>query len=344
MKTALQGLLGLLLAGLLLYWVLHGMDRKILRDALAQASWTALAAGALVNLSHNVFRVWRWRWLLDPVRPGVRFRPMFASVILGYMTTWLVPGRIGEVVRPALLSAREDVPLGPCLGSVVADRLLDGVAIVALFAVGSLNASFSSGSAALAGEIRATAWVALAVISIGLVVLTAVSAAGPQVEAWVSERWAPIRWAGHATLGLSRGFAALRSPGRVVRILVHSFAAWLTIGLGTWLGVRAAGAAVGFSDILVMLPLLALGVAIPTPGGVGGYHAAMKWGLTSFFGIDPAVAAGAGILMHLAIVLPVLVLGPALLYTEKVSWADLVAAAKKVRAMGEAQTPVEAVP
>ena len=91
-----------------------------------------------------------------------------------------------------------------------------------------------------------------------------------------------------------------------------------------------------------MLPLLALGVSLPTPGGVGGYHALMQFGLTALFGVDPTVAAGAGILMHLAIVLPVLVLGPVLLYTEKVSWSDLVAAGRKVRALGHAERAVEA--
>jgi hypothetical protein len=38
--------------------------------------------------------------------------------------------------------------------------------------------------------------------------------------------------------------------------------------------------------------------------------------------------------MHLAILLPILALGPILLATEKISWRDMVAAAKHVKAMG----------
>ena len=342
MKTALQGIGGLLLAVLLLYWVLHDKPREQLLGAVMRASWPALALGAVVNVGHNVFRVVRWRWLLDPVRPDVRFRPMFVAVILGYMTTWLVPGRVGELVRPALLSARENLPLGPCLGTVVADRLLDGVAIVALFALGSLGAHFAAGSAALAGQIRLTAGIVLVVIVASLAALIAISTLGAWLDGWLSRRSAPVRWAGHAALGLSRGVDALRSPRRLVPIVVYSLVAWLTITLGTWICIRAAGAGVGFSDVLVMLPLLALGVSIPTPGGVGGYHAAMQIGLTSLFGVDPTIAAGVGILMHLAVVMPILLAGPALLYTEKVAWSDLVAAGKKVRALGDAQRIVEA--
>jgi uncharacterized protein (TIRG00374 family) len=338
MKTALQGIAGLLLAALLLYWVLHDKPREELMSALIRASWPALALGALVNVGHNVFRVLRWRWLLDPVRPGVPFRPMFVAVILGYLTTWLVPGRVGELVRPALLSAREELPLGPCLGTVVADRLLDGVAIVTLFAVGSLGAHFAAGSAALAGQIRITAAVALAVIVAGLAALIAISSVGGKLDGWLARRWSPVRWAGHAALGLSRGVDALRSPRRLVPIVAYSLVAWLTISVGTWIGIRAAGAHVGFADVL-----LALGVSIPTPGGVGGYHAAMQIGLTSLFGVDPTTAAGVGILMHLAVVVPILLAGPVLLYTEKVSWSDLVAAGKQVRNLGSAAGAVEAV-
>lgn len=342
MKTALQGMSGLLLAALLLYWVLHDKDPQALSAALMRASWPMLALGAFLNLSHNVFRVFRWRWLLDPVRPEVPFRPMIVAVILGYMTTWLVPGRVGELVRPALLSARENLPLGPCLGTVVADRLLDGVAIVALFAAGSLTARFTVGSAALAGQIRVTAVIALLAIVVGLAGLVAVSTVGAKLDGWLERRWGPVRWVGHAALGMAQGAEALRSVGRLLPILAYSFAAWMTIALGTWLGIRAAGAGVGYADVLVMLPLLALGVSLPTPGGVGGYHALMQVGLTSLFGVDATIAAGAGILMHLAIVIPVLIAGPVLLYTEKISWSDLVAAGKQVRALGTAARAVGA--
>ena len=342
MKTALQGIGGLLLSVFLLYWVFHDKDPQALSAALMRASWPALALAAFLNLANNAFRALRWGWLLGPARQGVPFRPMFSAVILGFMTTLLLPGRVGELVRPALLSAREDLPLGPCLGTVVTDRLLDGATIVALFAVGCLNAQFVAGSAGLAGEIRLSAAVALAVIVTGLVLLVLISTFAGRLDGWLARRWAPLRWAGRVALGLSRGVDALRSPRRVLPIVAYSLVVWLVIGLATWIGIRAAGADISFSDTLVMLPLLALGVSLPTPGGVGGYHALMQFGLVSLFGVDPTIAAGAGILMHLAIVIPILVLGPFLLYVDGVSFADLVAAGKQVRALGHAQPSIEA--
>lgn len=339
MKTVLQGVVGLVLAALLLYWVFHDKDPAALASAVERASLVGLTAGALLNFGHNHFRVLRWRWLLDPVQPAVPYRPMFSAVVLGYMTTWLIPGRVGELVRPALLSVKEGVPLGPCMGTVIADRMLDGIAILILFVVGSRTAAFAPGSQALAADIQTTALVLLGVILAGLAVLVAVSAWGGGLERRLEGAWRPVRWMGRAGLALAQGISALRTPRRLFWIVLHSLLAWGTIAFGTWLGVRAAGAGIGFPAILVMLPILALGVAIPTPGGVGGYHAAMFAGLTQLFAVDANVAAGAALLMHLAIVLPVLVAGPILLYTEKVSLRDLVVAAKQVASLGSATRP-----
>jgi len=116
--------------------------------------------------------------------------------------------------------------------------------------------------------------------------------------------------------------------------------AWATIALGTWIGVRAAGADVPFASMLILLPPLALGVALPTPGGAGGYHAAMTLGLVHLFGVPEATAVSAGILMHLMVTLPVIALGLVLLKADGLSWHDLTSVVRQVGALG-ASAPVE---
>jgi glycosyltransferase 2 family protein len=336
MKAAVQALIGLALAALLLYWVFRSADRALLRESLEHASWGGLAIGAALNFGHNHIRVLRWRRLLTPVHPRVPYRPMFTAVVLGYLITWLVPGRIGELVRPALLTAKEPVPLGPSIGSVVADRLLDGMAIVVLFFVGSLITTFAAGSADLAGWIRLVAALLAVGMTGGLVVLVLLAVYEKSLEPRIERAWAPVRWIVRALLGLARGTAALRSPRQFVPVLALSVLVWLTIAAGTWIGIRSAGVAVGFSSTLVLLPLLALGVALPTPGGAGGYHAAMQVGLTQLFGVSASAAAGAGLLMHLAVMVPVLLVGPVLLYVERLSLADLIRTARQIQSLGAA--------
>ena len=336
MRQALSFLLGLALAAAIFVWVLKGTSWDTVKAALAGASVGGLLLGAALNLGHNVFRVWRWKYLLEPARPGVPFRPMFTAVVVGYLVSWVVPGRLGEVVRPMLLSSREKLPLGPCLGSVAADRLLDGVAIVVLAAIGLLVTPLQGEAAADAGSVKAAAWYLVGVLAVGIALLMTLSALGTWVERRLIGFPGPLRWGVRALLSLAQGTDALRSPRILVIASALSALAWLTIALGTWVAVRASGAEVPFGAILVMLPLLALGVAIPTPGGAGGYHGAMKWGLTVLFGVPAGVAVAAGLLMHLAIVVPILVLGPILLRADRISWRDLLDGARNVRNLGAA--------
>jgi uncharacterized membrane protein YbhN (UPF0104 family) len=52
-----------------------------------------------------------------------------------------------------------------------------------------------------------------------------------------------------------------------------------------------------------------VGVAVPTPGGVGGFHEAYRIGATSFFGADNDIAVGAAIVLHAISVGPVIIAG-----------------------------------
>ncbi len=327
---------GAALAALLLWFVLRGVDRTALLAAIGRASVVGLLAGAAVNLAHNVFRVWRWGALLAPVKPGLRFRPMFGAVIVGYLTTWVLPGRLGELVRPALLTAREGVPIGPSLGSIVADRVLDGAAILILFMTGTYLSPIE-GSAAQ--KLRSAAFVLLVLVLLFMAGAVVAGGMRARLESWFDRRGRFVRWSGRAFLSLASGTEALRRPRLLALVLGYSLLAWLTIAAGAWLGVRASGADVSLAAMMVMLPLLAFGVAVPTPGGAGGYHAAMAFGLQMLYGVPADVAVAAGILMHLAVVLPVIVLGLVLLRTERISWADVMAAARGVRGLGREGGP-----
>jgi len=323
MKTGAKYVAGGLLAAFLFWFVLKGVDLQELRGDLARASLAGLLLAAVVNLAHNAFRAWRWGLLLAPVQRSIQFRPRLSAILIGYMTTWTIPGRLGELVRPVLLSAREKVPFGPCVGSILVDRLLDGIAIVVLFAIGTRMAPPVSGGTDQASIVVATAWGLLAVLIAGLVVLLVAGHFSARMRPWVERRAGVVRMGGRGLLALVAGSEALRRPRLLLPILGHSFAAWLAIALATWIGVRACRVDVPFGATLVLLPLLALGVALPTPGGVGGYHSAMKFGLLHLYGVPEAAAVSAGILVHLSMTIPVIVAGLALLKIDGISFVEL---------------------
>lgn len=335
---------GVLLAGLLLWWVFRGTDLPALMAQIRQASLLGLLVAAIVNLSQNIFRVWRWQALLTPVRAGVPFRPLFSAVILGYLVSWVIPGRLGEVVRPALVSGREGIPLAPVLGTVVADRVMDGIAILVLFAVGLWVTPLQGQAADHAAYFRGIALVTVgALVGVLAVMLAASSGARPALEAWVEKRGRFLRWLGRVVLAFSRGTEALHRPRLMVQIVVQSLLVWLVISAGLWIGVWSCGAKIPFGGMLIMMPIIALGVALPTPGGAGGFHAAITFGLSELFAVDPTVAVGAGILVHAIVFIPIIILGPALIAIDRVPMGDLLAAARQVKDLGASPEPAATV-
>ena len=342
LKEIIKYLVVLILAVLLFLWVLQGVDRDELMQALRDASVAGLLLAGFLNVSHNIFRVLRWKALLRPVKARIPFLPMFSAVILGYMTTWIIPGRLGELVRPALLTAREKVPLGPCLGSVLADRLMDMVAIVILFAVGMFSVTLTGAAAAQAASLKVVAVVLMAAVAglIGLLVLVSVKQV--MVERFLERRGKLVRRVGRTFISVAGGTEAFRSGRLVALILFHSLMCWLVINLSTWVGLRAAGVDVSIWGVFVLQPVLALGFATPLPAGVGAFHVATQRGLILFFKVAGPLAAVAGILLHLVSVVPVIVLGTVLFWTQKYSMADIRSGIREVKSLGAA--PMEETP
>jgi hypothetical protein len=64
-----------------------------------------------------------------------------------------------------------------------------------------------------------------------------------------------------------------------------------------------------FTGSFLIMALLVVGVATPTPGAVGGFHEAFRIGTAVFYGVDNDRAVGAAIVLHAASFVPVTLLG-----------------------------------
>lgn len=310
---------GPLLAALFLWLAFRGVRLSELGDQLARASWRLLVPTLLLVLVHLALRSLRWRTLLDPVRRGLPFDALMSATTVGYMSS-LLGGRIGEVLRPVLLARRTAVPLAPAIASVGVERIvLDALGILGCGALALVLPSRLTGLGAgadpqLLATLRGSGAVLLAIAVAGLVIavliarhLAAVTLQLERLSARVTSRLGR-RLIGFFS-GLFPGFSAFATPGGVIRLTLETVAVWGVIALGNWLGIRAAGVEIPFLGALILIPILAVGIGIPTPGGTGTFHFAMKIGLTQLFGVSADAALGAALLVHAATWVPVLAAG-----------------------------------
>jgi uncharacterized membrane protein YbhN (UPF0104 family) len=127
------------------------------------------------------------------------------------------------------------------------------------------------------------------------------------------DRVLPARIA-HLISGLVRTFAvglsAVRQPGRLVMTFVLSFPLWLSIAAGIFLVTRAFHIdQMPPTGTFVIMTLLVVGVAVPTPGAVGGFHYFYKLAVTAFYGVAADRAEAAALVLHAISFVPVTLLG-----------------------------------
>jgi hypothetical protein len=143
---------------------------------------------------------------------------------------------------------------------------------------------------------------------------------------------------GRILRSFSEGLAVLKAPASHLAIIgAQSLVVWLLIDLGFHLTHRAFGLDLPFRATFLLVAFLTVGVAIPTPGMVGGFHAFYLLALKEAFGQDPSTAAACGLVAHALSTLPVIVLGLAFLPREGITlgrvaeMSDAKAAPQEVR-------------
>jgi glycosyltransferase 2 family protein len=310
------------------------LDLRQTWSAITRAHWAYIFAAILTVLSTNIVRAWRWIALLQPLGP-VRFRTAFRTTVIGFMAIALLPARIGDVLRAYLLARREGLVPASTFATVIVERLLDLVTVLLLFAVALAFAGVDVGE-------RTRFWsLAIALVAVvGLAVLFILAGHPERLGrsvAWLI-RHLPARFAqaaNHFARTFSEGLAVLRSPGHLAVAMLWSLPVWISIAGGIWLTSRAFDLTFSFVGSFLVVGYLTIGVAFPTPGGAGGFHAFYLLALTQFFGADADTAGAAAIMLHAVSFVPVSVLGLVFMWQDGLTLGGLQGMRQEVRAAGE---------
>jgi uncharacterized protein (TIRG00374 family) len=310
-------LIGIGLSLVFLYLFLRNLD---LRQV-----WTVIKAGdpywILFAISFNLLnffvRSLRWRYFLLPIKK-TRIWNLYNTTVIGFALSSVFPARIGEVVRPYLLGVKENISRSAALATVVVERLFDTMTVLfmlvfyLLFLIHPEQLS-DSARASLQDLKRAGLYVFAFVIFIGvfLYYLKRNPALIRKIVGWFA-RILPekIRHSIDGVLdSFIEGLSILHDPVILLKITYWSILFWLVIAVSFWAGVRAYLPTFPFTGTFLIMILLAIGIAVPTPGGVGSYHLACKIGLTRFFDVPDAQAGAIALVSHAISFIPITIQG-----------------------------------
>jgi uncharacterized protein (TIRG00374 family) len=258
-----------------------------------------------------VIRAERWKYLLEPIGHA-RFRTALRTTVIGFGASAVLPARAGEVIRPYLLARQEGLSATATFATIVVERILDLVAVLTLLAVFLVvfDPGLAARDSAVFSAIRYGSFVMAPVALLALLVMFFMAGHPDTLHAWLlkAEAVLPSRIAAllaRFAKTFAEGFGVVRKPVRLIAAVGWSIVLWISIAAGIWAVSVAFGVAMSFTGSWLMLGPLVVGVAVPTPGGVGGFHEAYRIGATAFFGADNNTAVGAAIVLHAISMLPV---------------------------------------
>ena len=313
MRTHLRtGLVSLLALGLF-GWFLRNANLPHVWGELRSARMDMLALAFLFVAVTYWARAFRWQLLLGPIGP-TRFRTAFRTTVIGFAASFLLPARAGDVLRPYLLAKQEGLSVSATIATIVFERVLDMIAVLLLLAVYAWGGAAHSVPERLLRPIQISAAGGL-VVAVALMGLMFLLASHPERVGRLvlgMNRVLPHRMA-HALAGVAKSFSeglvVARTPRPFVLALVCSLPMWFVISLEAWSITKAFGIVMPVAGGFLVQALLVIGVAVPTPGAVGGFHEAYRVGVTTFFGASNDAAVGAAIVLHALSFVPVTLAG-----------------------------------
>jgi uncharacterized protein (TIRG00374 family) len=319
--------LGVLISILFIFLAVRGLKLEDFWEAVGKARYIWLLPGIGVYFLAVWMRAWRWHYLLGPIKK-IPTKTMFPITTIGYMGNNIYPARAGEVLRAVILKRREGVSVSASLATIIIERIFDGVVMLAFVFLNLPELARLTGSSGFVGNIQQVAVIGTGVF-LGALIAFLIAAMFPQVTMkvalWVLVRFSPQRI--HARLisitgKFLDGLASLRSPFNVLMVFFTSVVIWLLETVKYWFVMHAFDFSVSFFALMLLNGLVNLATTIPSaPGYIGTWEAVTKAVLVAFL-VDPDVALGYAVVLHVALWFPITALGAYYLAKEGIKWSD----------------------
>jgi hypothetical protein len=304
--------LGLFISALGIYLVARSIDFDQLRRALNTARYEWAILGTLCIASTIYTRIKRWQALLRPM--VLRGSTLAAAMLIGQLLNFLLPLRVGDVIRSILASRSTSLSFERILGSVAIEKAWDWITITCILLITTLIAPLP-------------AWFITPARGVGLIALIVVIVFA--IIALLSDQtWHHIQ--PRLLMRIDRAFAWVPNRLRFVfiermhalldsleslrnRQIIWRAALWSVL---TWsLGIAANVLIMHALDIdslpaaMLLLAVITIGTALPPSIASLGILEGLAILTLGSFGVATETALAIGIILHIAIFLPSVIVG-----------------------------------
>lgn len=326
MKQLARVLTGMAVAAVFLWLAFRNVSLSEVRLVFSTLSWQWLGPYIAISVLGIYLRAERWKQLIEREKVRVGRFTLFKGVMVGYLVNYAVP-RLGEITRAMYVGVHEKLSRTSLMGTVVLERGFD-VLVMALLAFWAFL--FLLGDLVLVEQILGKWNIDLisSRLNLSVVLVAVLFLSGVILASWMLWRFVVklsfylpgvAQWKQFAEEVLTKfidGLLSFRTVKNWPLFFIFTSAIWLCYVFMTYIPFTAFDLhtvyGLGLREALVLTVLSSVGVALPSPGGLGTYHWIVSGSLTMLYGVPEAVAISYAIVSHLVMMLIVLVFTPLL--------------------------------
>lgn len=313
--------LGVAISVFFLWIALRGLDLEHFWETIQHANYWWVIPGVAIYGIAVLIRTWRWHYLLRHIKPIPPMR-LFPIVVIGYMGNNVYPLRAGEVLRSYVLKRKEQVSMSASLTTAILERLFDGL-VMLLFVFMTLPfAPIPPAYQAMVVGFSALFGVMLLIFFLLAAHPERLRRYYRRIVDWIIPTI--LRPYVHSLFDhIIEGLQSLRSPRDMVYIFLSSTLIWLTETTKYWFVMHAFPMDVSFWVLMLMTAVVNLFTTIPSAPGYVGTFDAPGIAVLKQFGVSHAVATSYTLVLHVALWLPVTLLGAYYMIRESIGWQDI---------------------
>lgn len=271
-KKTTKTVIPLLLGGLIVWMLYRNSNIEALWQIIQSANYRILAFSLIFGLAGNVFRALRWEMLINSLGYYPRSMSLIYAVQGNYAVNFVLP-RAGELWRCGAVAKYDKMPFSKAFGTMLADRLMDVVAMFFIFPISLLlnldfferyfhqNPDYGKNITSL----FSSAWLYVILFAfIFFVTLIFTIFRHARFVQRISNFFA----------GLKRDWQLIRAMKGKFKFILYTFLIWFAYYLYFYICffafdfTKELGAAAG----LIVFVMSSFGVAAPVQGGIGAWH------------------------------------------------------------------------
>ncbi|MFC1489027.1 lysylphosphatidylglycerol synthase transmembrane domain-containing protein [Thermodesulfobacteriota bacterium] len=271
---------GVFISAIFVYLSLRGIKYQELIKGLGDARYFFLIPSATLLFSISLLRSVRWGIILSPVEK-VGQKKLFPITCIGYLAIVMVPMRLGELVRPYLLSDKSKIPMSTALATIFVERVLDSMILCCML----FFVFFRTHLPAWVLKTGYSSLIALVILSLSMLFLYFNTKFTIKILHPVLKRL-PQRFQIRIEDFIQRfleGFKIIGSLQKLFYAIIFTISIWILSGLAIYSLFTFHNFQLPFISAFIVLVFIIISTSIPAaPGMVGNFQFACIVALSLF--------------------------------------------------------------